>query len=246
MKHKLNWRPAPPDGRNYLLAEWRISEPRVIAPVKFLINPPVKDQGREGSCVFNATTTMVEARQGIIDNNYPPVLLSRHYAYYKYREKYGDVNSDQGASIFWAFKSMSETGICREDLWPYEPEYFARVPSPEADRDAKLHPLGTYYQLETIEDMLYCIDEGYGFVGGISIYENFPDNLWPGGVVPMPSGSFLGGHGIYYCGYDTHARMMQWQNSWGESFGDSDYPGRAWIPFEYLTPRYSGEFFTIR
>lgn len=245
MRRRLHWRPAPPDGRNYLMAERRAAAPRPIKPVIFLVNPPVKDQGNEGSCVFNATATMLEARQGIIDGQYPPVELSRHYAYYKYRERYGSIHADQGASIFEALKTLAGTGICREDLWPYEPDYFARVPSSEADGDAKLHPLGTYYQLESLADMLYCIDEGYGFVGGISVYENFPEIVWPGGWVPMPEGRFEGGHALYFCGYDTHARLMQCQNSWGE-WGDAGYPGHGWIPFDYLTPRYSGEFFTVR
>jgi hypothetical protein len=256
-RYRFDWRPAVPDFRNY---KYKAISPQIteIPDVKYLINPPVKDQKNFGSCVFNAITTAHEARQVNLFNIIPPVPLSRMFAYYVYRRAMGEIGQDTGASIFMALKILSngdgsqyKGGICREELWPYIPENFDREPPREAFEDAVNYKIGAYYQMESINDMIQCLANGYGFVGGISVYSSYDNSVTEEtGIIHMPrkDESFLGGHCIYFCGDDLNARMMQYQQSYGMDWGKkSNYPGHGFIGFDYLSnPYLAGEFFTLR
>jgi len=247
-ERRFTWRPAAYDAVN----NWRlgVTADLVDMPkVMFLINSLTERQ-EKGDCVFNALVTHLESI-GVNSGTVPPVDLSRMFAYYQYRKRFGEVSEDNGASIFYALKVLSGTGICAEELWPYVEGNYAREPSPEAYRDALARPIGSYCQLVNLGDMLSCIASGFGFVGGISVYDSFESDVTERtGVVSMPGkgDKFLGGHAIYFCGYDLHKNAMQFQNSWGlEWASESNYPGHGWIPFEYLAnPFLAGEFFTLR
>lgn len=251
MNRRYDWQPIARDIRNY---QYRTISPKVkaVSPVKYLINPPVQDQLDIGSCVFNGITTAHEAMQIERHNVVPPVMLSRMFAYYVYRKTVGEIGQDNGASIFMALKVLSKTGICRVGLWPYRPENFDREPPPECWEDAKNYKLGEYYQLDNLEDMIQCVNDGYGYVGGISVYSSYEDEKTEEtGIIPLPdkkAEQWLGGHCIYFCGQNLNSRMAQYQQSYGLRWArESTYPGHGFIPFAYLTDRtLAGEFFTIR
>jgi C1A family cysteine protease len=239
---KYGWdKPDLPDFRDFPFAAF----PAVakLPQVVYLICPPVQDQGDYGSCVFNATTTAMEAV--MIDENKPLEMLSRMFAYDDYRLKNGiALSNDSGASIREAIKLIAKDGICHESLYPYTPANFERKPPPEAYQEALTHRILSYYRLISLSDMLNCMASGYGFVCGISVYASFETPV--AGVIPMPDRSeeFLGGHALWFYGYDRHKRVFHGQNSWGESWGKG---GRFTIPFDYLTnPGLASDFWTVR
>ncbi|MHB9075825.1 MAG: C1 family peptidase [Desulfobaccales bacterium] len=257
MTRRYDWQPAAPDFRNYRYKD--ISPQRTVVPaVKYLINPAVQNQLSFGSCVFNAVTTAHEAMQIQRQNVVPPVMLSRMFAYYVYRRALGEIKQDNGASIFMALKILSkgdggtyQGGICREELWPYLPENFGKEPPPECFEDAKNYRLGEYRQLESIDDMVQCVADNFGFVGGISVYSSYEDEKTEEtGIISLPQKTekWLGGHCLYFCGYDLHNQRVQYQQSYGPEWAkQSNYPGHGFIPHQYLADSHlAGEFFTIR
>lgn len=233
--------------RKDLQFAYRASFPTIAAPlVKSLICSPVADQAELGSCgSFAAVYNLVAAA---VENDKEPVNLSQLFLYYAYRQKYGDVNSDDGVMLRDLLKVLTSVGVCTEESWPYVLVNWNGKPPPEAYSEAAQHRITSYHAIYSADDMIQCLAAGYGFIGGIGCYEGF-DSLYTEktGVVTMPKQpeKLLGWHALYFGGgYDLHKGMVKFQNSYGPEWGDS---GFGWIPFEYLTnPRLAADFWTIR
>lgn len=243
---KYGWKGIIPDFRDAGYAYKTIaSKLEEIPPVKYLICSPVADQEDLGSCVFFALTAHKAATA--VQNDRDPVNLSQLWAYYHYRDKYGQVEYDDGAYIREAIKLLAADGIPHEDCWPYVTGNFAKEPPAGCLDQAQENRITSFHALESREDMIHCLAAGFGFICGISVYSSFDsDYTARTGIVTMPQkgDKFLGGHAIYICGYDLHKQMFKFQNSYGKSWGDD---GFGWIPFSYLTNRgLCGDVFTIR
>ena len=251
MIRKYGWRPQTPDFRDLsygIIAPAEIKIPQV----KYLIYPPVQDQGDEGSCVFNAATSAMEYCE-IDQAREKMMMFSRQFAYYHYRETYGEVLQDNGAVIRDALKLLTRDGVCLEKIWPYDEAKFAWKPRAEAYENAKGHKIESYYAIDCPDttdglwNMLTCLAEGFPFICGISVYSSLEtDEVARTGNIPFPNRDekFLGGHCVYIGGYDQHKKVFHGQNSWGEGWGNK---GRFTIPFAYLThPGLAADFWTIR
>lgn len=244
-KRGFGWVRDYPDFRDQKFAyKAKVDVP--LPPAVFNIVPDVRDQGELGACVFFMVNTLmgsVIAANDMPDESWR--ILSPLYGYYKYREALGDVSYDSGASIRDAFKVVKDYGICREGLWPYNLEMWDVAPCQEAETDARNRQLISYHVLETLDDMLSCLAEGFCFGCGISVYDSFMD-VGTSGKVPMPSRNehWLGGHALTIWGYHKADGMFYGQNSWGQSWGKA---GRFTIPFEFLTDKgLASDFWTIR
>lgn len=109
-----------------------------------------------------------------------------------------------------------------------------------------LYGLKGYHQVNMDKDeILNCLAEGYCFLVGIPVYENF--DLAIDGNVGMPSGKFLGGHDILIQGYDLNLDIVYGQNHWKDwGFEGHTYVGACHfrMPMEYLT-RLGSDAWTI-
>jgi len=212
---------------------------------KFNLISPVLSQGELGSCAFNMLATLMAST--MVQNDMKTWwYLSRLWAYYKYRERYGDIHKDDGAMIRLVLKLVADLGIPRESLWPYVLKNWDFKPSPEADADAPNHKVLSYHALYTKDEIKQCLAEGYCFGGGLALKESFL-NVGPAGIVPMPlrREKFVGGHALTFWGYWDEKNKEEWvygQNSWGTDWG---YYGRFRAPFEWLL-KYGSDFWTIR
>jgi C1A family cysteine protease len=249
MNRKYGWRgPGPGDHRDVEYSFRKVLAPQApadIPPVKYLICGPVVDQADLGSCAsFAATSNMVSTAEEVSGR---PLNLSQLWLYYRYRELYGHVEYDDGAFLRDIIRTLATEGVCLEDDWPYVLKNWNKKPPPETYEAAKTNRIKSYHALYTREDMIQCIASGYGFFGGISVYESFESLATEKtGIVQIPDikEKWLGGHAVYFPNYDLHQNMIGFQNSWGREWGDD---GFGWIPIEYLTnPRLAGDFWTIR
>jgi len=180
-----------------------------------------------------------------INNHNSCTMLSRSFPYFNYRKSIGQIDADPGTDPVVEMQQLSQIGTCREGVWPYTKANFAKTPTPAAYVDALNYRIKEYFALASLNDMLGCMADGWGFICGISVYQSFEDAT--SGIIPMPktSEAFLGGHMIYVGGgYDRHKKMFKFLNSWGEGWGQD---GFGWIPFDYLSDRnLASDFFTIR
>ena len=245
MKRKYGWIPDYKDQRDVL---YGASPKPFIIPLPECVDlrnfsPPINDQGASSSCVFNAGVNSIHYLQ-LREWKQELVYLSRLFPYYNTRCMEGDCNQDAGATIRNAIKAFAKYGTCQESVWPFDLTKLKDKPSEDAYKDAEKHKITSYQRLETHQDMLQCLAEGFPFIFGITIYESFEsDNVKKTGNVPMPEWNerTRGGHAMLCLGYDLDSETFLFGNSWGEDWGQGGY-GR--LPFNYMM-QFGGDAWVI-
>lgn len=246
---KFAWNRDLPDERDwhYSLHPEYLATPPLPAHVDLSAQcSKVEDQGNLGSCVLNAVCggalefIELQALKDVKDTQ-PTEFgaqfedISRLFSYYNCRMLDGDTAHDNGTTIRTAALAVRKFGICKEKTWPYDIRKAYTVPSNAAYAEALQHKIYAAYRLDhtSSSQLMQCLANGYPFVIGISVYENFMS--FHGDQIPKPQGQLLGGHAITIVGYDMVAKKFLIRNSWGKVFGKDGY---AWIDEAYLTSRY--------
>lgn len=242
----LGWRPSLPRHGRAMFAS-----PLAMTALPDAVDlrdrcPPVFDQGQLGSCTAQALCAAVQfdrMRQNMTDAERP---LSRLHLYWMERAIEGSTAWDAGAQGYDGITALRETGVCFEDLWPYDISRFAVNPPPACFQDG--HRIGEALQLtQDIYQLRGCLAAGFPFNFGFTAYEELDsDAVAKSGDLPMPQATsqILAGHEVQAVGYDYPSRRFLVRNSWGDRWGMDGY---FWMPFEYLLrPDLSRDFDTIR
>jgi C1A family cysteine protease len=196
----------------------------------------IEDQGHLGSCTGNA---MVGALQLMWHRQSPQKwqLLSRLFVYYNARLLEDDVKKDEGAYISDAVKSVALYGACLEDVWPYDIDSFAITPSTTAYDNAKGYKIKNYSQVDTLENMLDALNEGYPITFSFRAYSGFQEMDEGNGTVnnclipdPKKDEQPIGGHAMVMIGYDLSKKRILCLNSFGKYWCNS---GTCWMTFDY-------------
>ena len=237
------WVPDVPDQLDYFYGAIR---PKLKLPSAVDLRrdcSTIEDQGALGSCTAQALAGHLEFLDNHPDHHY--VDLSRLFIYYNERLLRGMVKSDSGAAIRDGIKTLAKTGVCAEKNWPYVIGRFADKPPAGCYSQALKHRIVSYHRLETIEEMLICLADGYPFVFGFTVYESFESpKAARTGVIPMPGKSerVLGGHAVMAVGFNQKVKRFFVRNSWGVKWGQQGY---FTMPFAYLESL-ARDFWTIR
>lgn len=237
------WVPDIPDQRDYL---YKAIKPVIKLPKKADLREgcsEIEHQGKLGSCTAQALAGNLEFLDKRIDGIYTDV--SRLFIYYNERVFMDTVDYDSGASLRDGIKTLKNDGACHEATWPYNIKKFAQKPPKKCYTEAKKHLIESYHRLNTTQEMLTCLAEGYPFVFGFAVYESFESpQIKRTGVVNMPGDdeAELGGHAVMATGYDQKTKRFLVRNSWGKPWGMEGY---FTMPFEYLETL-AGDFWTIR
>ncbi len=240
---KYGWKPDVPDQRDLL---YRAISPRLTLPKSVDLRSwcsDVEDQGRLGSCTANALAGNLEFLDNRVDQVYHDV--SRVFIYYNERYLVGTIDSDAGAALRDGIKTLAAQGVCDEKRWPYDIAKFSRKPTADCYKEALKHKVVSYHRLDTLNDMLTCLADGYPFVFGFTVYESFESlKVAKTGIVPMPQKTerVLGGHAVMAVGYDQKAKTFIVRNSWSPAWGIHGY---CLMPFSYFESL-ARDFWTIR
>lgn len=247
MIRKWGWRPELPSIKDF---PFKRLYPRRKIPDKVDLRPlcsKVEDQEALGSCTANAGVGLyefVEIKQKV---EKPFWDASRLFLYYNTRLIEGTVNEDSGAYIRDTMKALSKSGVCPEKEWPYLTERFAMKPIGPCYKHAAKHKAVVYRRLDTLQDLLGCLADGYPFEFGFTVYDSFMSvKVAKTGIVPMPKKNekVQGGHAVMAVGYDQVKKLFIVRNSWGPDWGLAGY---CMMPFDYLTNRnLSDDFWCIR
>lgn len=235
--------PDIPDGRDYL---YRAIKPVIRLTKKVDLRSlcsAVEDQGNLGSCTAQALAGNLEFIDNKIDSIYTDV--SRLFIYYNERVLIDTVDYDSGASLRDGIKSLKNSGVCEEALWPYTIEKFDEKPPAKCYKDAQEHRIEAYYRIESLSEMLACLTDGYPFVFGFTVYESFETGqVAKTGKANMPKKdeSALGGHAVMAVGYNQSEKRFLVRNSWGTGWGMGGY---FTMPFKYLETL-AEDFWTVR
>lgn len=244
---RYGWLPDLPDPRDLVFA---LAAPVSAQALPLAVDlerlfPPCYDQAQVGSCTANALAAMVQfeqRRQKLTD-----FMPSRLFIYYNERVIEGTVASDSGAMLRDGIKSIASQGVCREELWPYDPSKFTHKPAPFCYTRATLHKALKYQAIRQDLGTLHAVlASGQPFVFGFTAFEEFEgDAIAQTGVMSMPSASSkpIGGHAVVCVGYDAAQRTFKVRNSWGADFGDH---GHFYMPEAYmLDPNLADDFWVI-
>jgi C1A family cysteine protease len=198
---------------------------------------PIFEQGRLGSCSAEAT---VGAYELLLKKEAPERFekLSPLFVYYNSRLIEGDTNTDAGAYIRNAVKSIDKFGVCKESLWPYYIDDFKLPPGIECYTDATARKIKNYYRLDGIRDILSALNSGYPIVFGMQVYRQFAlIELHGENTVKLPSDSEepVGAHAMCLVGYDLPKKLLLARNSFGPYWGQN---GHCWIPFEFVAEHF--------
>lgn len=194
----------------------------------------IKSQGELGACSAFALVSIFE--QIIKSANPSSPNLSEMFVFYNaLREGVagGPIDPESGTSFYDAIKTMSEAGLCTEDLCPYGKKVI--VPSEYAYDDAKSRLVKCAKNVDvTHEAITSALAEGYPVAISLRVFNSFQADRH--GFVYRPSDADLasgddGYHAMVVCGFSEEDKVYIVRNSWGTSFGDRGY---CYIPFSYI------------
>lgn len=215
--------------------------------------PPVKDQGAQGSCTAHGGTELREflyrkyfqyekSKATYPDPN--AVILSPSFVYYIERQIEGTLSQgDCGAQVRTSMQVIDQFGAPLLTQEPYDQDDFSTAPTTAQTQDALSFKGGAYHRLTSSTDIKNCILSGYPVVIGFTVYDSFESDAFAAnGLMPMPNTNteqILGGHevmgGLAYddtkqCPFAKPGAVLM-QNSWGTSWGIA---GRFWMPYDFL------------
>jgi C1A family cysteine protease len=209
--------------------------------------PAVYNQDKLGSCTANAIAAAYEY-DDIKQNEKDVFIPSRLFIYYNERKIEGSIDTDSGAEIRDGIKSISDDGVCSEDMWKYDITKFTECPTQECYDDAKNHKSIEYKRVvQSLEQLKQCLIEGFPFIFGFNVYSSFEtQEVAENGIMPMPKEDeeLLGGHAVCAVGFDDNKRVFIVRNSWGDSWGDKGY---FYMPYAFITnTSQCSDFWTVR
>jgi len=227
-----------PDHRDLGMA--RLKAPVVLPPSVDLSSycGPIRDQGQMGACTAFASTAMLEF--GFNKYKNIKLILSPLFQYYNERVMDGDfAQGDTGSTGRTAVKCINQFGVCLESEEPYNDSAVSQVPTTAQITEAAQYKSGAYHAISNVQDMKAALASGYGFIVGFTVYSSFEsDQMASSGLMPVPtsSESVLGGHEVFFCGYDDSVQCpgaskgaFKVQNSWGTGWGQE---GFFWFSYD--------------
>ena len=199
----------------------------------------IKDQGKQGSCVAFALTSVYEYFLKREKDSKPN--LSEAFLYYNAREKVGKEKEDVGISLLQGIEVLMDTGICIEELCKYDENSYSKRPTEEAYEEAKGRKVKKALNVDcSLNAIKSALDDRFPVIVSLNLYPSFGNNYR--GVVSLPTEEEKssieltdeqhGKHAMVICGYSDDSKVFIVRNSWGKSFGDKGY---CYIPYSYMT-----------
>lgn len=245
LRHLSGWRRDTPDHRDH---PFSLPAP-ILIPKKVDLRRPdmqIEDQGSLGYCAYCASTSAMEFLYPLAGK--PVVQLSRLFLGYANRvwTDHEDPDDDNGAEIREVMKTLRAYGTCPELSWPYVEAKFNVEPPGDAKREAMLHQITCYSRCADLHAVQMSLAAGYPVIGGFRVPANaLSDASAKSGIIKYPAQDegFVGGHAVLIVGYDDALRLLTFENSWGDAWGDSGY---GYLPYEFVTTGLADDFWTIR
>lgn len=207
------------------------SAPNARAGYTMLINPPVGDQGTEGSCVgwavgYSAMGILMYPRY----NSWNTAERSPNYVFNQIRQ--GGNDCSIGSYPKDALNLVKTQGDCSWNLMPYVDGACTALPNATqiADAGQNVATQWTTLGATDVSGIKQALDLGFPVVAVFNVYTSF-DNMWStgGGIWSVPnSGTNRGSHAVCIIGYDDTRQMFKMQNQWGTFGGDNGY---IWVSY---------------
>lgn len=237
---RYNRAPMPADHRDFGLGRITLRGPSNLPSERFhdAWLGPNRDQGQEGSCVYQTAAGDQDFELRKYDPRFKDVpraavpVMSAQFGYRVGRKLQGTEGEDSGSDGRTSCKVLQQFGLCTESSWPYVAGDILRDPTPEQVAEALKYKSGAYHFLYTVEDMKRCIASGYCFRLGMAVYSSFEDKTGSTTVyAPKQNEPMLGWHQVLAKGYkdSQFGGAFSIRNSWGATWG---VKGDFWLPYD--------------
>lgn len=245
---KYGWNPDIPDIRDIVQISISYSKTKKnivdLRDTNFL--PPVLNQGNMGSCVTHA---VLAAFMFIWNKSKKPQFVpSRQFIYYNQRICSNTIEFDSGSSIRDALKIIKKFGVCKEECYPYDIEYFTDRPNINAYKNASTNMIDFKYKRIdfSIENIMNALNYEIPVIFGYTVFESFDNaNVARTGLVPVPkitSEKIIGSCCSVIVGYDNTKKYFLCMGSWGTSFGQGGY---FWVPYAFVNAKNCSDFWIL-
>jgi hypothetical protein len=202
------------------------------------------DQTTLGSCTAHGI--IGNYLTGEKRNNIPFWLPSTLGLYYDERASEGTTDSDAGAIIKDGIKVANQIGLGPASIWPYDVSKFTQKPPPEYYAAAQKDRIKYYASVSnaSLDNLKLPIFHGNPVTFGFQVYTKFEQ--YTDGVLQLPDDTeqLLGGHCVYYYGYDDYLKAFKCRNSWNSNWGVDG--GSFWMSYDYITSGLCSDFWVIR
>ncbi len=231
MKFALGCLKDPVDSRDIPMG---LVLPVVPVPVSFNFNKlmsPVRNQGREGTCVAFASVTGVKEFQD--KKEYHKLIRLSPRFLYNLCKKFDDIPFEDGTYPRIAMKVLLNYGVCHESFWPYS-SHQKDSPHKFAGKDAKRFKIKAYARIKSLIEMRRSLLINGPFLAGVKVFKSwFTKRAERSGFIPMPKRNeeLMGGHAICIVGYDDKLGILKFKNSWGLKWADKGY---GYLPYKYM------------
>lgn len=231
MKFSLGCLKDPKDSRDIPMG---LVLPVVPIPVSFdftKLMSPVRNQGREGTCVAFASVVGVKEYQDKLEYH-RLIKLSPRFLY-NLCKKFDGMPFQEGTYPRIAMKVLLNHGVCHESFWPYLPNQES-LPRKGADQDAKKFKIKAYARLKSQLEMKRSLLINGPFIAGVGVFKSwFTKRIERSGFIHLPkrNDKLMGGHAICIMGYDDRLKIFKFKNSWGAKWADQGY---GYLPYEYM------------
>lgn len=197
----------------------------------------IKSQGEQGACM---SFSMVSVFEYFLKKNHAKSPdLSEQFLYYNARKRTGREQYDEGSNSVASIQTLSEEGICSEELWPYKVDAYAEEPLPEAYKDAKTRLVKRAVMVEKkIDTIKSALVDGLPVIFSVDIFPSFGKGI--NGFIAMPTDEEVNtlkesgenhAHAMVFCGFNEEQRVFKVRNSWGKDFGDRGY---CYLSYDYV------------
>lgn len=209
----------------------------------------IYDQGNINSSVAISIGSVLnfDSKEQNIGNFDPSII----FIYFNERRSLGFYNIDCGSSIRNTLKIVNKLGVCKNDSWPYDINYFKTQPYTKCYEEAKMYKRIKYKKLNngSLRDLKTCLSMGRPFVFGFSVYDSFKNPLiWNPKIdsMPIPNPNkerLIGGHVCVAVGYSDKRKSFIIRNSWGKEWG---LDGHFFMPYKFIVSNQCDDFWTFQ
>tara|TARA_B110000091_G_scaffold212460_1_gene259247 strand:+ start:402 stop:1391 length:990 start_codon:yes stop_codon:yes gene_type:complete len=210
--------------------------------------PPVRSQGKQGSCVAWATTYYLKSYQEKIQNEYDYLSYENVMSpAFVYNQSKVNPNCNSGSAIQSALEVLKEQGVNSWKDFPYSDDQCAALPTDKLLLVAKENKIKEYFQVgipDTIVPVNYTlinlvktlVYQKNPIVISMDfenlVFENEIEGFIANNYSTNPIDSTCG-HAILIVGYNDTLNAFKIVNSWGTSWGNEGY---AWVNYDFFLP----------
>ncbi len=210
--------------------------------------PPVRSQGRQGSCTAWATTYYLKSFQEKIQYDYDYETFADVMSpAYIYNMSTTDDSCDSGTRVDYALDNLQNFGVLPWEEFPYDDAICLREPTTDEITTALSNKISSYYEIgpyikSTEEEILFLdlvksqISINQPIVIALCLSADFGNDTFDDNEEFVykkfdTEDTDTGCHAMLVVGYDDEKNAFKLINSWGSAWANDGY---IWISYDFF------------